>query len=121
MKLMFNGPEHRKVFFDWIQAVEEPDSYHQALLYTLTICPETRSRIGQIYDLNERMIKPDVLSAGWQTSTSRRVCLMAFNLFNGFVDAHDAQASTPYDLCCCCYACYFLQAIRLRYAEYFPE
>lgn len=119
MSLMFCDQEHRAAYEYWINAVECPDSYHQALLYTLAICPDTRSRIQRIYDPHERMIDPSVLNEGWQTSSSRRVCLIAFNLFNGFIDSTDPYAATPYDLFCCSYAPYFLQAVQLRYPEYF--
>ena len=119
MEIVFNGLEHQLTYEFWINAVTCPDAYHQALLYTLAICPDTRLRIGQIYDSIERTIDSAALEGGWQTSTSRRVCLLAFNLFNGFIDPNCPQASAPYDIFCCCYARYFLQAIKLRYAEYF--
>ena len=121
MKIIFNGLEHKEAYLFWVNNVPNMDSYHHALLYTLAICPETRNRIGKIYDIQERMINLEVLNDGWQTSTSRRVCLMAFNLFNGYVDPDDPQASTPYDLFCCSYSRFYFQAIRLRYAEYFPD
>lgn len=114
MNPIFCCQEHRDAYNFWLEAVDCPDTYHQALFYTLAICPDTRSRIDKIYNRHERTMDPSVLNAGWQTSSSRRVCLMAFNLFNGFTDPRDPQAATPYDLCCCSYAVYFLQAIRLR-------
>lgn len=121
MDLIFNGQDHRNAYEYWCNAVGFSDSYHQALLYTLAICPDTRSRIGRIYNSHDRTIDLSVLNEGWQTSSSRRVCLIAFNLFNGFIDPDDPQATTPYDLCCCSYAVYFFQAIRLRYPEYFHD
>ena len=121
MNLIFCCREHREAYKFWLEAVDYPDTYHHALFYTLSICPDTRSRIDKIYNLHERMIDSSVLNAGWQTSSSRRVCLMAFNLFNGFIDPDNPQAATPYDLYCCSYAVYFLQAIQLRYPEYFHD
>ncbi|MDD4509461.1 MAG: DUF6075 family protein, partial [Oscillospiraceae bacterium] len=64
------------------------------------------------------------LHCGWQTGTSKIICRLAFNLWNGYCyeECEDDQPVSAYyvtdNIFCCSYAEYFFEAIRLRYPEY---
>ena len=68
------------------------DTYHIALFYTLGINPDTRN-IHEIYDFKANRINLNALRKGWQTSGSYQVCLLAFNLFNGYAKEGDTSKS----------------------------
>ena len=82
------------------------------------ISAETRSHIRALFDFKEGIIKPEGLSAAWQTGSTRRLCRLAFNLWNGWTEEGNENRSTPYWLFDCGFAPYFFEAIRLRYPEY---
>ena len=50
-----------------------------------------------------------------------KLCLLAFNLWNGYIEPGCEQEAAPYDLFACGYAPYLLEGIRLRYPEYCRE
>lgn len=51
----------------------------------------------------------------------KKLCLLAFNLWNGYIEPGCEQEAAPYDLFACGYAPYLLEGIRLRYPEYCRE
>ena len=74
-------------------------------------------------------IKPECLKEGWQTSGSKKVVRMAFNLFCGgtpSVDENESVEKQLYEckqyavdeLFCCMYAPFFWEAVKIRYPEY---
>lgn len=87
---------------------------------------KARANFRRCFDLDARMINPETLSDGWQTSGTAQIVRMAFNLWNGWAfetpadaDTHRVSgAFTPDNLFCCEFAPYFFEAIRLRYPEY---
>ena len=91
---------------------------NKAFFYTMGISAETRSHIRSLFDFKEDIIKPEGLSAAWQTGSTRRLCRIAFNLWNGWTEEGNENCSTPYWLFDCGFAPYFFEAIRLRYPEY---
>jgi len=113
------------------------DVYHQALFYTLGICDETRNNFTDLYDSVNRSIKTDGIGEGWQTSISTKVTRLAFNLFTDQTPTaiinetgreryilftmtyQECQQYSVSDIFCCEYAPYFIEAIKIRYPEYF--
>lgn len=116
--IRFVNQHHKVFFFQMLSQAKNDDRYHQAFFYTMGICEDTRRNIHTLFNFQEHLINPDGLAAGWQTSGSRRICFLAFNLWNGWTEEGNNSASTPYDLFDCGYAPYFFEAIRLRYPEY---
>lgn len=114
----FIDDEHSDFYARMIKQLKQPDVYHRALIYTIGISDVTREHVRQIYDIGEREIRPECLEDSWQTGTTRKICLLAFNLFNGYTDHDDPRASTPEDLFACEYAPFFAHAIEMRYPEY---
>lgn len=128
--ILFYDDEHEKFFFDMLAKVRYQDVYHMALCYCLGISPDTRRNFDQIYDIKTGCVKPECLQEGWQTSGTTKIVRMAFNLYcNGtpsvleLTDPDDqlqeCQLYTAESLFCCSYAPYFVQAVKLRYPEYF--
>lgn len=95
------------------------DTNHEALIYLLTLDTVTRSHINELYSITEDCIRLDGLEAAWQTGTTTRVTRLAFNLWNGFTDEDNATSFTPYELFCCDYAPYFIEAIKILYPSNF--
>ena len=90
------------------------DSYHRALIYTLTAVPALRNNIESCFGFERDEIKPESLAAGWQTNGTTKLTRFAYNLWNGY----DDKSCTPYDLFDCSFAPYMYEAVKLRYPEY---
>jgi hypothetical protein len=116
--IRFADKEHEAFYHDMLAKINNHDVYHQAFFYAMGICSETRRYIHSLFDFTERGIRPEGLSAAWQTGGTRRLCRLAFNLWNGWTEDGMERYSTPYELFDCGFAPYFFEAIRLRYPEY---
>ena len=77
---------------------KSPDEYHKALFYCLGINCDTRRNFENIYDWQTDCIKPECLKEGWQTSGSKKVVRMAFNLFCGGTPSVDENESVEKQL-----------------------
>lgn len=117
-ELYWESQAHSNFFFSALDLAGKNDSYHQALFYVLGCCDDTRRNIKRLFDFKEDCIKPDALDEGWQTGGSLRVCRLAFNLWNGYVEPGREQMETPYELFDCSYSSYMMEGIKLRYPEY---
>jgi len=128
--MLFANDEHYNFFKEKISALKT-DCYLKALIYTIGICPDTRKRWNSIYNEKSRTIDPGQLFQPWQTSGSEKVTRLAFNLFNdGTPTAYDNNEKQDFNECqnysvsdifCCEYAPFFVQAVKIRYPEYFQE
>lgn len=116
-KLIFTSDQHR-AFYEENMARVRDDSYHRALFYLLGVSGDTRRMITRLFDFEEDCICPEALHEGWQTSGTHRLCLLAFNLWNGYAEPGHEADTAPYDLFACGYAPYMLEGIKLRYPEY---
>ncbi|OCZ54263.1 DUF6075 family protein [Dehalobacter sp. TeCB1] len=116
--IRFAGKEHENFYYDMLAAAGNTDVYHRAFFYTMGISKETRNHIRYLFDFKENCIKPQNLSAAWQTGGTIRLCRLAFNLWNGWTEEGKERYSAPYELFDCRFAPYFFEAIRLRYPEY---
>jgi len=116
--ILFAGREHKAFFSEMLAKTRNNDTYHRTFFYAMGICPETRRNIHSLFDFNGDGIKPEGLAAAWQTGGTRRLCRLAFNLWNGWTEEGKENRSTPYELFDCGFAPYFFEAIRLRYPEY---
>lgn len=63
------------------KAITDSGGDYAALVYTLGIDDNCRQHFADLYDTKARQIKEDALHAAWQTSGSRKVTRLAFNLF----------------------------------------
>ncbi len=117
MKIRFKNVRHKEFYFAQASICGTWDVYHMALMYILGLSDDCIEHIEGIYNYKERLIIPECLEASWQTSGSRRLILLAYNLFNGYI-SEDPTESTPDMLFCDGNAPFFYEAIRLRYPEY---
>ena len=116
--IRFASKEHEAFYSEMLVVTRNRDTFHKAFFYTMGISAETRSHIRTLFDFKKDGIKPEGLSAAWQTGSTRRLCRLAFNLWNGWTEDGKENRSTPYELFDCSFALYFFEAIRLLYPEY---
>ena len=126
--MIFKDDRHMEFYNDCVKkAKAHRDPYRKALFYTLGLTDETRRYISRLYDFKERGICFDGLFDGFQTSTSKKVTRMAFNLYNGFTGDVGGGCSeppdlySPYNLYDTGLMAYFFEAAKLRYPEYYHE
>lgn len=132
--MLFADKEHFEFYTETMKKVRN-DAYHQALVYTLGISDSTRCNFYYIYDIKTRRINTEQLHEPWQTSSSLRVTRLAFNLFtdgeptayeyddknNKIADIKECSRYSVSDIFCCSYAPFYVQAIKIRYPEYFSN
>jgi len=118
MQIIFNSAEHRNFYHEMIKKSRVNDSYHRAFFYVMGISPDTRRNIRRLFDFEMDCVNLEGLRDGWQTSGSVRVCHMAFNLWNGYMEDGNERAYTPDELFCRGYAPYFMEGIKIRYLDY---
>lgn len=120
--MLFKDAEHEKFYNSEYSKTEKFGVYAQAVVYLCGICPETRHNFPSMFNLNERTFDP-CLHASWQTSSTRKLSSLAFNLWNGAGNGDPEEPISPEFLPNSVFACnlapYFLQAIQLRFPEYF--
>lgn len=109
-----NSEIMRRQYLTHLNRCKAMDSYHRALIYTLTAVPALRNNIESCFDFEKDEIKPESLAAGWQTGGTVKLTRFAYNLWNGYSD----KSCTPYDLFDCSFAPYMYEAVKLRYPEY---
>ncbi len=75
------------------------DPFRKAFFMAVSINEETTKHIDDLYDFEVEGIKPEGLKEHWQTGMSLQATMLAFNLFNGYVeDGVAAYTYTPYHL-----------------------
>lgn len=79
----FNGESHKSFYEKYGSEYSGSDRQRQVLFYLLGVSDTTRHNIDAIYDFKEKCIIPESLSAGWQTSSSRALTRLAFDLYHG--------------------------------------
>jgi hypothetical protein len=122
--IKFKNSEHMNRFgelFDLYNA--EADPYRTALAYLIALTDTTYKHRREIYNDQNGTISPAAVNAAWQTGTSRRVTLLAFNLFSGtaFCSPRDLPDLAPDNIFACELAPYFSEALMLRHPDYFAD
>ena len=118
MNIKFASDAHKSFYEDMLSRCRKQDSYHRALFYLLGLTDDTRRHYHDLFCLDKDMIIPEGLCAGWQTGGSIRICRLALNLWNGYIEESEC-GFTPDDLFCCEFAEYFVEGLKLRYPEFF--
>jgi hypothetical protein len=118
--ILFHDNTHKSRFKELLKAYtnNEPDSFRTALAYLIALTDETYKNRRRLYDEQERCIIPNGLNAAFQTGTTKRLTLLAFNLFTGstaFCDDVMQSSCTPDNIFSNELAPYFVEAIKLRY------
>ena len=127
--IIFISEEHEKFYIKQLNRLPSAGEYHKALFYCLGISETTRQHINDLYDFTIGCVKPECITAPWQTSSTTKVVRLAFNLYCdgtptvSVFDDKEEQLSecsryTPDEIFACSYAPYFLQAVKLRHPAY---
>lgn len=124
--ILFYDETHKARYYKLLQDYTNgtADPYREQLAYLIALTPETYNHRSWLYDEQERIIKPDGVKADWQTGSTTRLTLLAFNLFTNstaFCPEDMASYCTPEHIFCCELASYFIQAIKIRYPEYIED
>ena len=85
-QIIFKSKEHRDFFLEMMSKCKVNDCYHRAFFYVMGIAGETRANINQMFDFKQDCIEPEGMYGGWQTSGTVKVCHLAFNLWNNYVE-----------------------------------
>ena len=119
--MKFASAEHQGFFEDTMKHIKElwgkDDTYHQAFFYLMGLTDETRRHIRELFAFDNDSVNPEALDAAWQTGSTVRLCRLAFNLWNGYVEEEEGEEFSPYDLFACSLAPYFVVALRLRFPD----
>jgi hypothetical protein len=123
----FIDDDHRKFYTETVAKLTG-DCYHRALAYTLGLSPDTRKRFYSLYIAKDRSINPAAIREPWQTSGSRQVTRLAFQLFtdgtpsafidSGIPDIGECRKYSVSDIFACGFAPFFFESVRIRYPEY---
>ena len=132
-KLKFYDEEHKLFYMGKVAELEKlncNDNYYRALVYVLSMSPETRKKFRQIFNMKDGEINIDVLQENiWLENDSKKIIRLAFNLFNGCIydslkSAEGKEASLNYGIntiFASKYAKYFVEAIKIKYPDYFKD
>lgn len=85
---------HIEAFIRFTDQTKRPptDWETYSLLYLLSLNQATREHIEDLYDFKLHEIIPTGIHAEWQTSSSRRITYLAFNMFNNFKIYEDFES-----------------------------
>lgn len=98
--IRFRSAAHRDFFLEMMMKSRVNDCYHRAFFYVMGIAGETRKNINQMFDFKADCIIPEGMHGGWQTSGTVKVCHLAFNLWNNYVE-EGGYRRRAYEICLC--------------------
>ena len=82
----------------------------QAMVYLLALLETIKPGFAKtVFDFENLLIRPDVLNEPWQTSSTRRTILLAFNLFGDYPATIQEIFGYSY------WDEYYCEAIRIRF------
>lgn len=118
--MKFRNDDHKKLYLDLMVRMKRNDAYHRSAAYLMALVPMVED---DVFDFGEDCIRHEGLFAGWQTSSSRRVTRLMYNLWNGCcedVEADRPESTSGYYavdsiFCDYEYAPWFYEAIRIRF------
>lgn len=110
--------EHKNAYNVLMEEINADDVYCRAFAYLVTLDAVCRDHIDELYDFDYRCVSPQALEKGWQTSTSLRTTLLAFNLYTGHTNwcpREYIDQCTPANIFLSEYAEYYWEAIKIRF------
>ena len=118
--MFFLDPSHQAFYEQAIIAEQaENNPSRKALFYCLGLMEETRYHISDLYNFTRHTTKDSGLWAKWQTRDTRKVCNLAFNLYNGYTGRNSLYVMdfTPWRIFDSPLRPYLFQAIDIRFGE----
>lgn len=132
MSIKFKDKEHEKNYNFILGMMPYSNLERKALAYLFALDTVCFEHIRDLYDFSDNRIMLSGLDKGWHTGTSRRTTRLAFNLYNGwctdgetyigsdgFEEMLPSGYYSPVNLFCCEYAEYYVEAIKIRFPEFF--
>lgn len=119
--MIFKDERHESLFWSILDEMDNDDVYHTALAYLIALDNVCRKHVNEIYNFEEHLIRPACLCRGWQTGTSIKTTLLAFNLYTdhtAFCKNNEVSYCSVANIFCCSYAPYYWQALKIRYPEF---
>ena len=123
-----DSPPHRSI----LDMMPYSDIERKALAYLFALDMVCFEHIRELYDFSDNRILLSGLDKGWQTGTSGRTTRLAFNLYNshcsdgetyigsdGIEESLPSAYYSPAYLFCCEYAKYYVEALKIRFPEFF--
>lgn len=111
--LKFLNKDHEYFFYEMLEKLNRIDVYRAVFFYVMGLTVETRENIKYFYNFRSNCIILNKKPFPWETSTTRKVCNLAYNLYGGYCDEKCAEEYTPSYLFCTPLAEYFIVAIRM--------
>ena len=132
--IYFRDAQHKALYESIILSMASRDCYHKAAAYLIGLDEVLREHFHDVFSVIDDSIIADGINAAWQTDTSRKTTRLLFNLWNGLHDDNEEYTdkdgytvplpSPEYSIdriFCTNYAPYYVEALKLRYPEYFSE
>ena len=130
--IKFRDEEHERNYNFILDMMPYSDIERKALAYLFALDTVCFEHIRDLYDFSDNCILLSGLDKGWQTGTSGRTTRLAFNLYNshcsdgetyigsdGIEDSLPSACYSPAYLFCCEYAKYYVEALKIRFPEFF--
>jgi len=116
---LFVHHTHKQFYLSRLRQSGGKDDRFRALFYVLGIHKHTRNHIDDLFNFKHKCVRPEGLYAPWQTDTTTRLTLFAFNLWSGNSNRTYDHMITPHALFTGNYAPFLVEALRLRFPDYF--
>lgn len=125
--MRFKSELHEQYYKSFLNKMVSQDCYHKCVAYLLAIDDTCRKHFDYIFDFQQDIILIDCLVCPWQTSTTLKICRLAFNLWNDCCTNGDYYRTklgsrelpsvdyTPSTIFNTSLAPYFWQAILIRF------
>ena len=130
--IKFRDEEHERNYNFILDMMLYSDIERKALAYLFALDTVCFEHIRDLYDFSDNRIMLSGLEKDWQTGTSGRTTRLAFNLYNGYCsdgetyigsdgteDSLPSAYYSPVYLFCCEYAKFYVEALRIRFPEFF--
>lgn len=130
--IKFRDEEHEKNYHFILDMMPYSDIERKALAYLFALDTVCFEHIRDLYDFSDNRIMLSGLDKGWHTGTSGRTTRLAFNLYNshcsdgetyigsdGIEESLPSAYYSPAYLFCCEYAKYYVEALKIRFPEWF--
>ena len=131
-QIKFRDEEHERNFNFILDMMPYSDIERKALAYLFALDTVCFEHIRDLYDFSDNRILLSGIDKGWHTGTSKRTTRLAFNLYNsycsdgetyidsdGIEDSLPSACYSPAYLFCCEYAKYYVEALKIRFPEWF--
>ena len=131
-QIKFRDEDHERNYNFILDMMPYSDIERKALAYLFALDTVCFEHIRDLYDFSDNRILLNGLDKGWQTGTSGRTTRLAFNLYNGYCsdretyigsdgteDSLPSAYYSPVYLFCCEYAKFYVEALKIRFPEWF--